>query len=128
VVEFLFMRIIVAIILVVGLLSSSFSRLYLFSNYILNKELITKKYCENKSKPKLKCKGKCHLKKQLHEQEEKEGATKNTLKEVNEILLISENNELKLLSIETPNASLNGKFIPSNLPKATHSIFHPPTC
>lgn len=40
-----------------------------FTSYVsyfeLNKEYIIKKYCVNKSKPKLKCNGKCHLSKQL---------------------------------------------------------------
>lgn len=31
----------------------------------VNKEYIIKKYCVNKSAPKLKCNGKCHLSKQL---------------------------------------------------------------
>lgn len=40
-----------------------------FASYVsyfeLNKEYIIKKYCVNKSKPKLQCNGKCHLSKQL---------------------------------------------------------------
>ena len=31
--------------------------------YVSNKATITHKYCENKNKPKLKCEGKCYLKK-----------------------------------------------------------------
>ena len=37
----------------------------LSSNVMLNTDEITKKYCENKLNIKLKCKGKCHLKKVL---------------------------------------------------------------
>lgn len=33
--------------------------------YTLQKEQITKKFCENKERPALKCNGKCHLKKML---------------------------------------------------------------
>ncbi len=41
-------------------------------NYEMNKTAITKKYCENKAKPKLQCDGKCHLKKQLKKEEKRE--------------------------------------------------------
>jgi hypothetical protein len=36
-----------------------------FVDYAINKEYITKNLCENRSKPKLNCNGKCHLMKQL---------------------------------------------------------------
>ena len=51
--------------------------------------MITLNYCENKSKPKLHCNGKCHLKKQLDNVDETEKEQKqvpNFLKEKTEIL------------------------------------------
>jgi hypothetical protein len=44
----------------------------LFINYQINKAEITRKYCENKAKPMLNCNGKCHLAKQLVEQQKQE--------------------------------------------------------
>lgn len=38
---------------------------YIQVDFIVNQQEITEKLCENKAKPKLKCNGKCHLKKQL---------------------------------------------------------------
>ena len=36
-----------------------------FIEYEINKKYIAEVLCENKDKPKMKCNGKCHLKKQL---------------------------------------------------------------
>jgi hypothetical protein len=46
----------------------------ILADYNLNKTSISKKYCENKAKPKMHCDGKCHLKKQLKKEEKKEQA------------------------------------------------------
>ena len=41
-------------------------------NYVINKDYISKNLCVNKSKPKMKCNGKCHLMKELQKEEKKE--------------------------------------------------------
>lgn len=118
----------IVILLIVGLLSSSFSKLVVFSNYLLNKDVITNKFCENKSKPKLKCNGKCHLKKQLKEQEKQEEQSKNSVKEINEIQLFSVNSQLQLrspfIALVTPNIG----YVQKPLSQLSISFFHPPTC
>lgn len=114
--------------MIIGLLSSSFSKLYLFSNYILNKESITNKFCENKSKPKLKCNGKCHLKKQLKEQDKQEDQSKNNIKEVNEIQLFSCENSLHLKSPFITMVSPTFEYLQKPLLETSNSFFHPPTC
>jgi len=52
----------------------------LFVNYQLNQAEITRKFCENKAKPKLQCNGKCHLAKQLAKQEKQEKSSSETSK------------------------------------------------
>jgi hypothetical protein len=49
-----------------------------YLNYNINKAEITKKYCENKDKPILKCEGKCHLKKQLEKSADTQNKTVKT--------------------------------------------------
>lgn len=88
------MKFSVIIIIIVGLLSSSFGKFLIYTNYLLNIEQITLKYCENKSKPALKCNGKCHLKKQIKEQEKKEDQSKSNVKADNEIQLFSNDFDL----------------------------------
>lgn len=100
----------------------------MFSNYLLNKELITNKFCENKAKPKLKCNGKCHLKKQLNEQENREGQSKNVIKEINEIQLFF---NIEKLYLQSPFVSMvlpNIDYIQKSLPELSLSFFHPPAC
>lgn len=75
--------------LVLGILVQSLGKLILLANYFLNKESITLNFCVNKNKPKLHCNGKCHLKKQLDNVEEKGKEQKqapNYLKEKTEVL------------------------------------------
>lgn len=116
----------IIILLAFAILSSSFGKLFVFSNYIINKETITNKFCENKSKPKLKCNGKCHLKKQLKEQEKQEEQSKNTVKEIYETLLFSDKHKFQLtppfVSIVKPNIG----YIQKSLPESHNSFFHPP--
>lgn len=118
----------IIILLITALLSSTFSKLIVFSNYLINKEYITNKFCENKSKPKLKCNGKCHLRKQLKEQEKQEGQSKNTIKEVNEIQLFSGDEHLQLALLFANNSISNLEYVQKPLIKITHKFFHPPTC
>lgn len=51
------------LIFVFGLLAQNF---ILSTNFILNQEEITLKFCENKDNPDVECNGKCHLAKQLN--------------------------------------------------------------
>lgn len=79
-----------SIALILGILVQPLGKLILLANYLLNKESITLDFCENKSKPKLHYKAKCHLKKQLKEQEKKEGSSKSFSKSVDEAQFCSE--------------------------------------
>lgn len=122
------MKLSVIIIIIIGLLSSSFGKFLIYTNYLLNKEQITLKYCENKTKPSLKCNGKCHLKKQLKEQEKKENQSKSNIKANNEIQLFSNSSDLKLLTPFISKAPLNIFYIDNKLHDLSSSVFHPPTC
>ena len=63
---------ILSIVILVALLSQSLVKSFIVVHYQINKSSITKKYCENKAKPKMHCDGKCHLKKQLKKEEKRE--------------------------------------------------------
>ena len=66
---------IVAIVLFLGVLFQSMSKLVVIVNYEIHKDYIVKNLCENRDKPKMCCKGKCQLKKQLNNTENE--GTKN---------------------------------------------------
>ncbi len=122
------MKLSVIIIIIIGLLSSSFGKLLIYTNYLLNKEQITLKYCENKSKPSLKCNGKCYLKKQIKEQEKKEDQSKSNVKADNEIQLFSNDFNLEIKRPYISEESLNIQYVDGKTYELSSSIFHPPTC
>jgi hypothetical protein len=106
----------------------SFSKLFIVANYQINKEYITKVFCENKAKPTMHCNGKCHLKKQLAKEDKKENSTTNNIKEKIEIQLFTETKT----PLELPNEFkiINHHFFYSMSKSNSHllSVFHPPSC
>ena len=102
------------------------AKLVVLVHYALNKDYVAKVLCENKNKPKMHCNGKCHLKKQLKEQDKKENSPVNNIKEKYEVQFFS---DLKykispicvLLKIEHFAVYTSGKSSSHLL-----SVFHPP--
>ena len=105
--------------------------LFPFVDYAINKEYISKNLCENRSKPKLNCNGKCHLMKQLKKagaENQTDGTTSkgssnqeencfhvNSLFNFNSTVLVSQSNKFYLKTISN--------LLPSNY---LQDIFHPP--
>ena len=54
----------------------------IYTDYIINKEYIANNLCVNKSKPILKCNGKCHLAKQLKKQDQKENKSSSSKEKI----------------------------------------------
>ena len=76
-----------AFILAVTILAQTLVNVGIGAYYHFNKEYITAKLCENRSKPQMHCNGKCYLSKQLKKAEEGESkAHKQMLKEKEEIV------------------------------------------
>lgn len=117
----------IAIFILIGFFIQTFSSLVIFTDYLLNTESITIKFCENKSKPKLKCNGKCHLTKQLKEQEKKENQTNSNKKWV-DVSLFYENAETLISNLLVSCSCLNSIYLERETTILNKSIFHPPTC
>lgn len=113
--------------------------------FTINKEAIIKEFCVNKANTKLKCDGKCHLKKQLNPEQ---NLIKNEQQKENDnslLVLIKEIKNLKLLYIIPSGGTFsktyfyNNKIAPTE-DYASHyylskkgrlhqnNIFHPPVC
>ncbi len=71
----------------------SLNKVLVISNYLLNKQEITIRYCENKAKPALNCQGMCHLKKLLAEENEKSNEGRVPTVELNEMVLFHKDAE-----------------------------------
>jgi hypothetical protein len=104
------------------------SKLMIFVHYQLNKEAITREFCENKSLPQMHCNGKCHLAKQLKKvdtEESKNHSSKSNSPEVfnlfafrfSSLFLPSESSGIAISFFYSDNYS----FQYSDL------LFHPPT-
>src|SRR5688572_18911022 len=68
------------------MLVQSFNQTVLVVNYALNRQEITEEFCVNKSKPTIKCNGKCHLAKELKKADQAEKKLPTPLKEKFEVL------------------------------------------
>lgn len=119
---------IVCFVLVSVFLLQSLSKTIVVADYQINKEYIAKVLCVNKSKPKMHCNGKCHLKKELNKAEKKERSPANPLNEKNEIQLFSQSNSTVALFssfiVKQDNLISDYSFHLSD--KHLDSVFHPP--
>ncbi len=63
-----------AVMLIIAIVSCSFSRFFIYAGYQLNKNYIATKLCENRNRPWMHCNGKCYLMKKIKLAEEKQTA------------------------------------------------------
>lgn len=119
---------IVCFVLVSVFLLQSLSKTIVVADYQINKEYIAKVLCVNKSKPKMHCNGKCHLKKELNKAEKKERSPANPLNEKNEIQLFSQcNSTINLFSfVIIKKDKLLSDYAFHMSDKHLDSVFHPP--
>ena len=115
-----------AILLASLFLLQSAEKFMIVVNYELNKASITSNFCENKAKPTMHCNGKCHLKKQLQQQDKKENSPTNSLREKLEIQILTENK--KQTFIYHPSIIIQQKaiYLFKNYSNSLDTIFHPP--
>lgn len=119
---------IVCFILVSVFLLQTFSTTIVVADYQINKEYVANVLCVNKSKPKMHCNGKCHLKKELKKAEQKENSPVNPLNEKNEIQLFSQSNSTTALfsSVLVTQDKLMSDYAFHLSDKHLDSVFHPP--
>ena len=72
-----------AILLLFTLLSSNFSRFFVYTGFKINKNYILTSLCENRNKPQLHCNGNCFLMKKIKQADKKEKADKQNSKKNN---------------------------------------------
>lgn len=100
-------------------------------DYIINYDFIVKELCENKSKPEIKCNGKCHLVKELAKASEDDKPTnpskKNNSKQEIEVLFFQEIKSFVIEQIYFHNINFIGdNYANFYFHKASCSVFHPP--
>ncbi|HRG52546.1 MAG TPA: hypothetical protein PLL00_06905 [Bacteroidia bacterium] len=121
------MKRLLSILLLFGILLQSLGKFIIYANYELNKEAITMMFCENKSKPKMNCNGKCHMMKQMKEQEKKENTPVNTLKEKYENQISTASYSFRIITTYTIISHSSVYKLHESI-SHLNSIFHPPSC
>ena len=120
------MKYLLLILVGAGITFQSFSKMIILINFQLNKEYIAKNLCVQKEIEDNCCKGSCHLKQQLQEEEKKEPAPANSLKDMKEFQIFCQN--MPPFKFQ-PHLLRETGFIPfihSSTSSIPFSIFHPP--
>jgi hypothetical protein len=118
-----------AILLLIMVISSNFSQLFVYAGFKVNQRYIAENLCVNKSRPWLHCNGKCYFMKKIRQadENEKKQAAKDNLNRL-EISFFQEPFQFKSL---TPTIL---EMVKSNFPEYTFqfssrhlsTIFRPP--
>ena len=101
-------------------------------DYIINYDYISKVLCENKTKPELKCNGKCHLIKELANVADNEKPISSDKKTYSsqeiELLFCNEITEISFRQIYFHNkTSIGDNYANLYFHSVSCSVFHPPT-
>jgi hypothetical protein len=109
------------------LLIQSAGSLLIVAGYEINKEYISNFLCINRSKPEKKCNGKCHLNKELKNEQEKEKKSATSKIEKQEIVQFVI--DISDIQLNPGSESNNMNFLYHSVfsQKHTGSVFHPPT-
>ena len=114
-----------AVLLIIAIISSSFSRSFIYAGYQLNKNYIAVKLCENRNRPWLHCNGKCYLMKKIKQAEEKQNASEREAQKN----LVQESFCSDIADVKFYTQLLQVIAIPNNridLPEGYNAIFRPP--
>jgi len=117
-----------AAILLIGVLAQSFSRQVIFTEFLVKKDFIAQMLCEKKGEPENGCQGKCHLKKQLEKDNERQERNNQNLKSNLEVLFSQDISKLTIHHYQESFESFC-KVSCSSIQKGhLAGIFHPPSC
>ena len=120
------MKYVFIIIVLLGVVLQNFSKLIIYANFGLNREYIAKTFCEKKDEPDNCCKGKCHLKKQLDKEDNKEQSKGTPVKEGTEVQLFSEKHSKLFLFKPNSGIEINTVYVLAFSETILRPIFHPP--
>lgn len=118
-------KFVIRLLLIVALLMQTMHQSIVYFGYTINQEIITKKFCENKSKPQLNCHGKCHLKKELQKEEERNKSLPS-VKQLSDVMIFSELSTSALRLYALKEAALIIPFDQNEVSFFSSGIFQPP--
>lgn len=116
---------ITAVLLIIAIVSGSFSRFFIYTGFKMNRKYIATRLCENRNKPWLHCNGKCYLIKKIRQAEEKQNnAERESQKNLVQECYCENRTQLRfythlIMELKIPNNLIE-------LPQGHDVIFRPP--
>jgi len=122
------MRLILAPILILLVMTQTFSHWFVVMSFKLNQDYIAKNICENRFRPKMHCNGNCVLMKKLKQQEKEEQKNPVTLKLEVSTVIISSRSFFTVSLADFPKDIPHTYTIRSDSKeiRMPRSFFHPP--
>jgi hypothetical protein len=121
------MRFIVVPILLVLVLSQSFSHWFVVLAFNINRDYIAKNLCENRYRPKMHCNGNCVLMRKLKEKEKEEQNQPAAKSEISIIVLSSKTYFPNILPpVHMQSATVYQDFTEVKTVDRSFAFFHPP--
>jgi hypothetical protein len=121
----LFLRRLIAAVLLFGVLSNCFSYFIISTSYHFNKNYIASVLCTNRDKPALHCEGKCFLDIKLKELEQKSKQEQEHSKRLIESV-VPQAPSMVFLHFETPLKTQIPHYLQQKPVGISNAIFHPP--
>jgi len=116
----------ISIFILVLLILTNFSRLFIYAGFELNQNYIASKLCENRDRPEMNCNGKCYLAKKIKQAEEKEKKQEQDgqKKSLQESFLVKSLSADVIFSFELNQEQFLGRA--GELPTSSSDVLHPP--
>jgi hypothetical protein len=120
-------RRLIAFTLLLALLSSILSKLFVYAEFKSNQAYIAATLCENRDRPELNCQGKCYLMKKLKEAEDKEKKQENQAQKKASVDLFFVNEPVAPVLVMTVPAKKKPSIQKFSLPEFNREITQPPS-
>jgi hypothetical protein len=120
------MKLISLTILLIALISASFSQLLMIACFDLNENFVAKEYCVNKNIPSSHCNGHCYLNKQLNNEEKPGNPLNASLKEKFEVQLFYVEGSDKIIVPPKITSTLSSLFQNFSVQEFLKNTFRPP--
>jgi hypothetical protein len=120
-------RRLIAFTLLLALLSSILSKLFVYAEFKSNQAYIAATLCENRDRPELNCQGKCYLMKKLKAAEDKEKKQENQAQKKASVDLFFLNETIAPALVLTVPEKMKPSIQKFSLPEFNREIAHPPS-
>ena len=115
----------IALALIMLMHAASTSLLVL--NYQMNMDFVIENFCENTDKPEMHCNGKCHLKKQIEQEENQKSENPISVNEgIWFVLTIEDLPTFRVDHISQSESNINSPYLMKRYGSHLIGVFHPP--